>query len=39
VRYFAYGSNMSTAYVREYTPSAMFVMRADLPNFHIEFRL
>lgn len=38
MRYFAYGSNMSTAYVREYTPSATFVMRADLPNFHIEFR-
>ena len=38
MRYFAYGSNMSTAYIREYCPSARFVMRAVLPNFHIEFR-
>ena len=36
--YFAYGSNLSTKYVRNYTPSAVFVQRAFLPNFHIEFR-
>lgn len=29
---------MSTAYIRDYCPSARFVMRADLPNYHIEFR-
>ena len=38
MNYFAYGSNMSTAYIRDYCPSATFVMRARLPNFHIEFR-
>jgi gamma-glutamylcyclotransferase (GGCT)/AIG2-like uncharacterized protein YtfP len=36
--YYAYGSNLSTKYVRVYCPSAKFVMRADLPNYHIEFR-
>ena len=36
--YFAYGSNLSTKYVRQYTPSAVFVRRALLSNFHIEFR-
>ena len=36
--YFAYGSNLSTKYVRQYTPSAVYVRRALLPNFHIEFR-
>jgi hypothetical protein len=29
---------MSTAYIREYCSSARFVMRAVLPDFHIEFR-
>ena len=38
MNYFAYGSNMSTEYIRDYCPSAIFVMRAALPNFHIEFR-
>lgn len=38
MKYFAYGSNMSTDYIREYCPSAKFLMRADLPNFTIEFR-
>ena len=38
MKYFAYGSNMSTEYIRDYIPSARFVMRAFLPNFHIEFR-
>lgn len=36
--YYAYGSNLSTRYVREYCPSAVFVMKADLPNFQVEFR-
>ncbi len=38
MKYFAYGSNMSTDYIRDYCPSVKFVMRASLPNFHIEFR-
>ena len=38
MNYFAYGSNMSTAYIREYCPSAKFILRANLPNFQIEFR-
>lgn len=29
---------MSTAYIREYCPSAGFMMRAALPNVQIEFR-
>ena len=36
--YYAYGSNLSTTYVRKYCPSAVFVMKADLPNFRVEFR-
>ncbi len=36
--YYAYGSNLSTRYVRKYCPSAVFVMKADLPNFQVEFR-
>jgi len=36
--YYAYGSNLSTRYVRRYCPSAVFVMKADLPNFQVEFR-
>jgi hypothetical protein len=36
--YFAYGSNLSTKYVHNYTSSAVFLMRAFLLNFHIEFR-
>lgn len=36
--YFAYGSNLSSRFIREYTPSATFVMRADLPNYKVEFR-
>lgn len=38
MNYFAYGSNMSTAYLRRYCPSATFLLRAALPNFRIEFR-
>jgi gamma-glutamylcyclotransferase (GGCT)/AIG2-like uncharacterized protein YtfP len=36
--YFAYGSNLSSHYIRDYTPSATFVMKADLPNYKVEFR-
>lgn len=36
--YFAYGSNLSTAFIRDYTPGARFVMKADLPNYKVEFR-
>ena len=38
MNYFAYGSNMSTAYIRDYCPSATFIMRASLPNYEIQFR-
>jgi gamma-glutamylcyclotransferase (GGCT)/AIG2-like uncharacterized protein YtfP len=36
--YFAYGSNLSSNFIRDYTPSATFVMKADLPNYKVEFR-
>jgi gamma-glutamylcyclotransferase (GGCT)/AIG2-like uncharacterized protein YtfP len=36
--YYAYGSNLSTRYIRHYCPSAALVMKADLPNFQVEFR-
>jgi hypothetical protein len=29
---------MSTRYLRNYCPDAQFVMKAALPNFHVEFR-
>lgn len=35
---FSYGSNMSSAYVKDYCPSAEAVMTGTLPNFRIEFR-
>ena len=35
---FAYGSNMSTNYLRQYCPSAKVVMTAVLPNYEIQFR-
>ena len=35
---FAYGSNMSTAYLHQYCPSAKAVMTAVLPNYEIQFR-
>jgi gamma-glutamylcyclotransferase len=38
MRHFAYGSNLSTAFIRRYCPSAQFVMRAQLPNFTVQFR-
>ena len=36
--HFAYGSNLSTRFLHEYTPSAAFVMRAELPNYEVQFR-
>lgn len=38
MRYFAYGSNLSTRYIRTYCPSATFVMKANLSNYRVEFR-
>ena len=38
MNYIAYGSNMSTAYIRDYCPSAKFIQRIFIPNFHLEFR-
>ena len=35
--HFAYGSNLSTRFIRDYTPSAAFVMRAELPNYEVGF--
>ena len=35
---YSYGSNMASRYLRQYCPSAKPVMRADLPNFRVEFR-
>ena len=36
--YFAYGSNLSSRYLRDYCPGAQPVMRGLLANFRIEFR-
>jgi gamma-glutamylcyclotransferase (GGCT)/AIG2-like uncharacterized protein YtfP len=38
MKYFAYGSNLSTRYIRKCCPSATFVIKADLPNYRVEFR-
>jgi gamma-glutamylcyclotransferase (GGCT)/AIG2-like uncharacterized protein YtfP len=38
MHYFAYGSNLCTRYLQEYCPSATYVMKADLPNYKIQFR-
>ena len=38
MRYFAYGSNLSISFMWEYCPSTRFVMKADLPNYQVEFR-
>ena len=37
-RFFVYGSLLSAKYLRQYTPSAVFVMKADLPNYEVQFR-
>jgi gamma-glutamylcyclotransferase (GGCT)/AIG2-like uncharacterized protein YtfP len=36
--HFAYGSNLSYRFLKQYCPSARFVMRAFLPNYRVEFR-
>jgi gamma-glutamylcyclotransferase (GGCT)/AIG2-like uncharacterized protein YtfP len=36
--FFVYGSLLSARYLRKYTPSAGFVMKADLANYEIQFR-
>lgn len=36
--HYGYGSNLSSRFLREFCPSARFVMKADLPNFRVEFR-
>jgi gamma-glutamylcyclotransferase (GGCT)/AIG2-like uncharacterized protein YtfP len=38
VLHFGYGSNMSEAYMKQFTPSLDYVMNAQLPNFEIQFR-
>jgi gamma-glutamylcyclotransferase (GGCT)/AIG2-like uncharacterized protein YtfP len=38
VLHFGYGSNMSEAYMKQFTPSLNYVMNAQLPNFEIQFR-
>jgi gamma-glutamylcyclotransferase (GGCT)/AIG2-like uncharacterized protein YtfP len=38
VLHFGYGSNMSEAYMKQYTPGLKYVMNARLPNFEIQFR-
>lgn len=36
--HFAYGSNLSSRFLKGHCPSARFVMRALLPNYRVEFR-
>lgn len=36
--HFAYGSNLSSCFLREYCPSMEYVMKAYLPNYRVEFR-
>lgn len=38
VLHFGYGSNMSEAYMKQYTPGLKYLMNAQLPNFEIQFR-
>lgn len=35
--HFAYGSNLSPKFLRQYCPTAVFQMRAELPNYRIAF--
>ncbi len=37
VLHFAYGSNLSSKFLRGHCPTAAFQMRAELPNFRITF--
>ncbi len=36
--HFAYGSNLSSRFLKGHCPNARFVMRALLPNYRVEFR-
>jgi gamma-glutamylcyclotransferase (GGCT)/AIG2-like uncharacterized protein YtfP len=36
--HFGYGSNLNQRFLRQYCPSAEFVMRAYLPNYEVQFR-
>lgn len=38
ILHFGYGSNMSEAYMKQYTPGLKYLMNAQLPNFEIQFR-
>ena len=38
VLFYAYGSLLSIRNLCQYTPSAAFVMRAELPNYEVQFR-
>jgi len=37
VLHFAYGSNLSSKFLRQHCPTSSFMMRAELPNFRIAF--
>jgi hypothetical protein len=36
--HYAYGSNLSPTFIKDYCPSAKFVLKAYLLNFQVEFR-
>ncbi len=36
--HFGYGSNLNMDFLRQYVPSAEFVMKAYLPNYEVQFR-
>ena len=36
--HFGYGSNLNQDFLRQYVPSAEFVMKAYLPNYEVQFR-
>lgn len=38
VWHFGYGSNLSSDFLLQYCPNLEFVMRADLPNYEVQFR-
>lgn len=38
VYHFGYGSNLSSKFLKKYCPNLKTVMKASLPNYHIEFR-
>ena len=36
--HFGYGSNLNQEFLKQYLPSARFVMKAYLPNYEVQFR-